>query len=559
MRSIIDFFYKNPFFERIKKLSTRSDIIIGLIISSLFINILSLAFPIMLLQIYDRIIPNVAIYTLISLTIAVIIALSLEVILKTLRSWINLWIDARFEHNTNYEMFSKMLNAKTKNYDQSGIGFYLECFNCIRTLKDFYSNQLIVSLLDLPFILIFIGLVYYIGNYLVLIPLLFCGLMILFIKTFNQKLYDHVHAKRESDDKRINFIIAALTGIHSIKSMALEMQMLRRYERIQEITCHHDHKLSLNNAMASLISNNMTQFATVLILIFGANMVIHANLTIGGLAACVLLTNRILQPISRITGVFSKFQNVQVAQKRLQKIEHLPQENIQALSDIPIIKGEIVLTDVYFHYDDQTTLLEGINLTIKTGEIIGIDSASLSGKTSLLWLIMGVLQPLAGKICIDGQDINQFNPQSLREQIAYIPQKSTLFNGTIMENITLFRTSLIDKAKNITAEIGLDADIHKLPKGYETSIGKLSVELLSQGFRQRIAIARAMIDEPRIILFDEANSMIDSHSDTLLKSIFKLQRGHRTIILVMKTPDLTKLADKIFSINDGKLIEVITS
>jgi len=554
MRNSRSSFGGKDFFALIRSISPPSEIYLGLITSSLFINILSIAFPLMLLQIYDRIIPNTAIYTLLILTLAVSSAIILEGVLRYLRAWITAWIDARLEHTLGFKTFSNILNSQINNYELMGTGVYLEHLNSIHTLKDFYSSQVITSVLDIPFIFVFLFLIFYIAGWLGFIPIIILIALTSSAFLVSQHLSRALESKRHADDKRINFIISALSGIHYIKSMALEMQMLRRYERIQDNMARNDYQLGLNNSMASLLTTNTTQASTAFILIFGSIMVIHGNLTIGGLAACVLLTNRILLPATRAISVWARLQSVKLALKRIDEVAHLPQEKGNELPKIPTIKGNLSLEDISFRYNpDSPFIFTKLNLLIKAGEIIGINSKNLTGKSSLLWLMMGILQPASGRVLIDGQDISLFNQESIRKQIAYIPQQGVLFNGTILENITLFRPILNKQAKKISELLALSNDIHQLPKGYETLVGKTATETLSVGLKQRICIARALLTEPRIILFDEANAAIDMRSDTILKSVLSQYRGQCTWVLVSHRPSLLKLSDYIYALDHGQL------
>lgn len=530
---------------------------VGLISSSLFINVLSLAFPIMLLQVYDRIIPNLAIDTLTLLIVGVISALILEAILRTARSFITAWIDARFEHLLGTKTFNTILNAQIKDYEMVGTGVYLEHLNAINILKDFYSNQIFSVMLDLPFILLFVALIAYIANMIVLIPLIILALLIWEANSLSKYLSANLNDKRIADDKRINFVISAISGIHGIKSMALEMQMLRRYERIHESTCYHDYQLGLKSSVATLSSNFASQISTVTVLVVGSMIVVQGGLTIGGLAACVLLTSRILQPASRAVSVFTRLQAVNLAQQRLKEVQQLPQENSAALADMPVIKGNIILENLSFRYSkDHPWILQKANLSIQAGEIIAINSQGLSGKSSLLWLIMGILQPVEGRILIDDHDLRYFNQHSIRQQIAYIPQRGTLFHGTIMENLTMFRSSHIEIARQFADTLGLTSSIYQLPKGFETIVGKESVESLPYGLKQRICIARALLDEPRIILFDEANLSIDRYSGEILKAALMEYGKHRTWIVVSNRPLLLELAHRVFTLEKGQLKEV---
>ena len=549
-----DLLKETAFIQQLKYLITPTSFLIGIVASTLFINVLSLAFPIMLLQIYDSIVPNAAVYTLLLLAFSVGSALILENILRILRAFVTGWLDARYEYIISVEAFSRILNSKITDYELIGTGVYLEHLNSIQVIKDFFNTQVITIILDIPFVLVFIALFFYIAGMLVLVPLILLSVLAYAAHIFGKQLSGCLTTKREADDKRINFIISSLTNIHSIKSMALEMQMLRRYERIQEKASHADHQLVLKSATTLLSSNIISQLVTIFTLLFGAIMVIHGHLTIGGLAACILLSNRILQPVNRATTIWARLQAVKQAQKRLQEIAHLPQEHGKTFPKISTVKGELTLENISFRYtENQPWLFSNISLHINAGEMIGLQSENASGKSTLLWLMMGILTPTEGKLLIDGKNIQDYDQQSVREKIAYIPQQGVLFNGTLIENITLFRPHLTQQAKRIAEMLGLTHDIQQLPKGYETEVGKQAVETLPYGLKQRICIARALISQPKIILFDEANTTIDMRSDAILKSIFAQYRGHCTWILVSQRPSLLQLADHVYTLQHKKL------
>lgn len=546
----------NNILNRAKQFYSWPDIFLGLIVSSIFINILSLSFSILLLQIYDRVIPNASTNTLFILMSGVSIAIMIEGVLRYARTYVIAWADARFEYHVGSEVFHNILQLNISEYETSGEGVYLEKLNAVHTLKDFYNGQVITSLLDIPFIIMFIAFICYISGWLALIPTVILVLQTVIMIMLSKKLGEYLIQKRNFDDRRMNFIISVLSGIHSIKSMALEAQMERRYEYLQKKGAANDYHVSLQNAISTLISNGMLQLSTVFVLAFGSIMVMRDHLTIGGLSACVIITNRILQPAGRIASVWSRLQSVRIAEARLKKLASLKCDNNEC-PDVPVIQGKIQFEDVSFRYSESERLLiDKINIQIEPGEMVGITSDSGMGKTTLLLMILGILRPESGRILIDGHDISQYNSSSICEQVSYIAQHGVLFNGTILENVTMFRSQYNEKAKMICDLLGMTANIQKLPQGYDTKVGKQVVEFLSYGLKQRICIARALISGPRIILFDEANIAIDARSDSFLKEVLHEYRNRSTWILVSHRPSLLALTDRIFTFNSGKLEEI---
>ncbi len=541
---------------RMRKLFTSSEIFFGLVLSSVFINFLAIAFSILLLQIYDRIIPNSSIDTLIMLVTGVSIAIFLEGILRYLRTYITAWANVRFEHFASCEMINKILNANIGEIEREGEGVYLEYMNALHVVKDFHTGQLVTAIIDLPFIAVFISFIAYIAGYLVFVPLSVLAILVpITIKVSN--LYaDALEQRNDFNHRRLNFIISMLSGIHTVKSMALEPQMLRRYERLQKQTSTSDQKVTLFGAISGFTSFSILQLSTVFVLTFGSIMVIHGNLTIGGLAACVILTNRILLPTSRVIALLAQMHSVNVAEGQLKKIMSLHQDN-QELPEFPFVSGNIRLNDVCFNYPiDSILQLNNINLTIQSGEIIGISSDSSTGKTTLLLLILGILKPIKGAVLIDGKNISHYNQQSLCQQIAYISKDGVLLNGTILENITFFREEHASKAMEICSSIGLMDDILRLVDGFDTVVGQHTVNQLSGGMIQRISIAKSLVTDPKIVLFDEANVSLDIRSDELLKSYINRQKGKSTWVIVSSRPSFLAMADRVFTISDSEVKEL---
>ena len=527
----------------------------SIFLSSLLINILSLAFPLTLLQIYDRIIPNHAIHTLSLLVIGVTIALILEAVLRISRAYVSAWVDAKFEHITSTRAFNALLNSSLIDYQRDGPGVHLERLNAMGSLRDFYTGQAITALIDLPFVVIFLLLITYIAGWLVLIPLVMLILFISIALRLSRRLQPLLDDKRQLQDHRMSFIIEALSGIHTIKALSAESQMLRRYERLQNTAACNDHDISLNSSYPLTLGLLTSQFTMVLVVSFGSLQVIHNTLTVGGLAACTLLAGRCIQPLNRAIGILTRLQTIKIAKYKLQEVFAFKRESTVKAPRVDVLQGQISIEDVSLIYPGTTkAVFKHVNLHLPAKQTIAITGESSCGKSSLLWLIMGVLQPDSGRILIDDYDIAKYQVHGVRRQIAYLPQQGKLFNGTIMENITLFQNKYQQKAKQCAAELGLAEIIEHLPQGYDTKVAQQATEPLPRGVIQQIAIARALLHKPPIVLFDEADMAIDLHGDELLKKALINLRGHCSLILASHRPSIISLATQHYQLTTEGLI-----
>ena len=294
---------------------------------------------------------------------------------------------------------------------------------------------------------------------------------------------------------------------------------------------------------------------------FGATQVIDGVLTVGGLAACTMLAGRSMQPLQKAVGLWTRFQNIRLARDRVAKIFEMEEESPRGLPRLPDVQGGLELRNLHFGYgknsygEEYAELLTDINLKVEPGETIGISGGNASGKTTLLYLMMTALKPTSGQALVDGNDLAGFDPVSVRSQLAYLPQEAVLFNGTILENITMFRPEYDNDALDMAKLLGLDNVVAHMPVGYDTMVGGGSGDSLPRGIKQRIAIARAIVHRPRILLFDEANTAMDGAGDTLLRGLLEKLQGRVTLIMVTHRPSMLSLADRIYDLEGGFLTE----
>lgn len=533
--------------------------------ATVVLNLLSLALPLSLLQVYDRIIPNSSTGTMALLLLGVATAVAFEGILRLARQAISGWTAGRFEHNAGCAAFDAILAAPAHRIEAAGTGQHLERMSALSAIKDFYADQGSAVLLDAPFVIVFLGLIWMLGGTLILVPLVCLTIFALVVLVSGRRLKAALADYTTLRDRRLNFVIEVLGGMHSVKSMAMEAQMLQRYTRLQENVATANHGVVLRNSWAQMQMGVFGQIIMIATAAFGSTLVIDNAMTVGGLAACTLLSGRALAPVQRAVGIWTRLQTIQLMRQRAEEAFH-DIEEMQATdatrpampaADAPDqVDGKLDLRDVRFRYlEDGPDILDGVSLSVTRGECIGILGTNGSGKTTLLDLLRGTIEPTAGEVLIDDRPPWAHDPAVLRHDIAYLPQRSHMFRGTILDNITMFRPELRDRAADVVRDLGMETLFATMPNGWNTRIADGADDALPGGIRQRIAIARALINDPRVILFDEANMSIDGPGDDALRAALEALRGDVTMILVTLRPSLLKLADRRFELVKGRLLE----
>lgn len=536
-------------------LSTLKENIFDLAMASLFLNLLGLALPLSMLQIYDRILPNHSIGTMVLLLVGVMGALLAESVLSFGRSYITGWIGARFEHQAACLGLQRMLMTSLHIYEKEGTGVHLDRMSSLGTVRDFYAGQALMTFMDLPFALIYLALVAFLGGWLVVVPAILLVSFAFSAMRIGIKLRGAISKRMVSDDRRFNFLIEVLGGIHAVKSMALEAQMVRRYERLQENCAQSNHDVALESSTALSISAFFNQITMLAVVAFGSLIVIHGDMTTGGLAACSMLAGRSMTPLQKALGVWTRFQSFVLARERIEQLFKLPFEAKPGLPTMPKVHGGISLDNVSFRFaENMPWIVRNISLDVGSGECIAITGDNGCGKTTLLALMQGTLRPTEGRTMVDGLDINDYDPKSVREQIAHLPQTGVLFQGTILQNLTMFRSSLDDTAIETASLLGLDEVVAAMAFGFDTPVADGAYDSLPRGIKQRIAITRALVSNPKIVLFDEANASVDTAGDNFLRVWLERAKGKRTLIIVTPRPSLLKLADRIYDLKDGALV-----
>jgi len=527
------------------------------ILSSLLINILALALPVVILQVYDRIIPNQATDTFLVLIIAMLIVIFCDFLLKIWRSIILSWESAKFDHEVSLDAMDQILHTRTQDFEAKPAGYYIDKIYALEKIQEFYSGQSILLLMDLPFALIFLVLVGMIAGPLIAIPLVLLVIFLFVSISTGKKLHQALVTRSIMEDRRQNFIIEILQGIHTVKSMAMEPFMLRRYEKLQLQSAESIYELSRLNSVVQGIGATFSQLAVISFVGFGSVYVVHGDLTVGGLAAGTMLTSRVLQPGLKAMNIWIQFQSVRLALDKVNELFSLQKEASGDLKTESKLQGSMELEHVNFKYPEQEkNLIDDLSLSIKPGESIGISGNNGAGKTTLINLLSGFLEADSGSIKLDDFELKNYNAEFLRSQIGIAPQHGVLVEGTILENMTLYREDEATKdAIALSKTLGLEKIISNLPNGLDTFIGGAAMNNLPEGVKQKIILVRSLIGHPQIILFDDANANFDVKNDKqLIKVIQQMQQQQRTIIIVSHRPSFLRICDKQYTLKNGQLI-----
>lgn len=527
-----------------------------MILSTIVLNLLSLAIPILVLQLYDRIIPNQSYGTLSLLGVAVCLVVILESSLRFSRGYVLSWLGMHFEHGTAVSAFQHLVNATLNDLNKRGVGEHVENIESATILKEFLAGQGFLILLDLPFVFLFLGIIAYFSVPIALTAVAILGIFIFLAWILGRLLRVHLEEQLDVNDRRYNFIVEILTNHHTLKALGMEDLLLRRYERIHNHCSNVNYKVYLYAAEARDLASMFSYIMFVGIVAIAALQVISEATTIGVMAASIVLTNRAMQPIQAAMGVWTRFQYFTIAKKRIEDHFALTLEPPLAHGVTKPIQGKLTLKGVYFQYEnDKPEILKGVDLTIPAGSTVTIHGRNGIGKTTLMWILMGNLHPNAGSIFIDDEPMSSYQYPDLRRQMAYIPPKGILFQGTILENMTMYRgAAYVDIALNLSRQLGLDEWIHHLPLGYETKVGDQLFLLLPDGIHQRICLVRALVNRPKILILDEANTSLDEDGDRLLKKVVQSLHGEVTIIFVTHRPSIQELADASYELIDGVLL-----
>lgn len=526
---------------------------LDIIIATCLINLFALTMPLIMMQVYDRILFNKSLNTLKWLVVGGLLALFIESIVKYIRDCISALLSARFEHNTECDVVSAMLTSRLEVFEKETKDSHLETLQGISKLCRFYSGQFYQVLFDFPFAFIFLLAIYFLGGVIVLFPLTL-GVVYLLILLFLRKNFKALTDKnQERYNLKYRYIAGLLDRIPTIKSMSMEEQLLRRYENYQ---LKHAQSVLEEGAYKNLPSHlgaffsQMAMYGTILI---GGTQVIDGSMTIGALTACMLLSTRAFQPIQSASSFLYNFSTAKQYHERMDKVLSMPSEISKGAKEFPKeIQGRIKTENLSFRWSkDSDFIVSDLNLDISANQVIGIRGGAMSGTTTLLYLLMGKLQPETGKVYIGGEDLSEVQHDKTLGKIEFLSSEPNLITGTILENITLFNSGLHSVAKHTAHMIGLDQMVAPLPLGYETKVNPKSGQYLPAALVHCICLARILVIRPRVLVLDKVTMSMDKETENLFLEVIELLKSNCTVIFATNWPVFLAKCDKVYSLEGG--------
>ena len=525
--------------------------------ATLLVTLLALALPVMLLQIYDRVLPNGASGTLVVLAGAVAGAVLLEALVRQVRGCLLARVAATSEAQAHRQAMQRLLQAPLADLEAQGNGYYAERLSAIGTLREAWSGPALQAMLDLPFGLIYLAGMWYLAGQLVLVPLALLGGIALLAALTGRRVRRAAQELALAEERRFNFLFDTLHSVNAMKILGAEPLLERRYDRLQNGSAALRRALGRATAAGQEGGLLLAQLATIGVAAVGARMVLEGQLTVGGLGACTMLVGRSMQPLLGGIALWSRLQSLAEARRRVAEIGALPQERRPDRPPLQAWQGRLALQELGYHSPGHALpLLRDVSLEVEPGGLVGIAGANGSGRSTLLRLMAGDLRPGNGRMRIDGQDLANTDLGHARQQVALVPADVALVRGTLLQNLTLHQPGLETAALRLATELGLDQVASGLPGGWHTPVG-IAATPLSRGAVQRIGLVRALVGQPRVLLLDDITTQIDADGDLRLARLLAQLRGRVTVVIVTHRRSILSAADRVLEIRDARLQPVV--
>jgi ATP-binding cassette, subfamily C, bacterial LapB len=532
-----------------------------LILMSFIVSLLGLATPLFVKSVFDQVIGAKSVDTLVFLVIGVGMALMCEAIIRLLRSSLLSYIGGRLDVIVNNGVVGKLIDLPLNRLEKASVGTQLSRLREFEGIRGFFAGPMAVSLLELPFVIIYVIAIAMIGGWLAAVPLVLMLIMgggaYLSLKYSKAAVSDALAGNSDCQ----SLLIEIFNNLRFIKDEGTEDIWLERFRE-------RSTQLALSNLQGARINARFQTFAQSVMVIagattlaLGAGMAIEGAFSPGTLIACMALVWRVLSPLQTLFLTFTKLQEVKNGITRIDQLMLIPSETQIATSGETVARdqefeGKVSFSRVVLRYSSATDpALGGVSFDINPGEVVAIIGANGSGKSTILKLIADLYKPQAGSVSIDDIDTRQINLLDLRQALAYLPQKADLFAGTIAENLKVANpVATRAEVEDACYRAGILDDVYLLPQGLDTVLTEQTVKQVSTGFKKGIAVARTLLSKSNIMLLDEPSVGLDVESDEMLRNEIESCRGRKTTLLVTHRPDYVQLADRVLALRAGKIV-----
>lgn len=523
------------------------------LIASLVIQLLALATPLFTQVIIDKVVVHRTHSTLIVIGIGLAVFTVFSALLTWVRQYLVLHTGNRVDAVLGAAVFDHLLKLPPRYFEHRPTGVITARLRGIETIREFIASAAITLVLDLPFLLIFVAIMFSYNVTLTLITLALISLIALISFLVAPLFRDRMNEQFLLGARTQAFTTEYVAGIETVKSLQMEPQLNSRYgDYLAEYLRSGFEVRQIANTY-NVLANGIEQVLTLLILVVGASMVMDgAAFTIGMLVAFQMFASRVSQPVLRLVGLWQQFQQASLSVQRLGDIMNMPREPYSLTpTRVGQGRGQIEIQGLSFRYGETLPLLyENFDLTVEPGKVIAIMGPSGSGKSTLAKLLQGFYQPSSGSIKLDGTDIRYLSANELRGNFGVVPQETVLFAGTLYYNLLMANPhASFEQIVHACRMAEVHDVIEQLPNGYQTEIGERGVGL-SGGQKQRIAIARALLKQPRVLIFDEATSSLDSQTAEHFSTTINQLKGKVTMLFITHALPKNLQVDAIVRIRD---------
>jgi len=524
-------------------------------LAAVFINIFGLLTSLFTMTVYDRVVPNNATSSLVALTIGLAIVVIFDFILKLLRAYFVDHAGANIDRDIGEAVFERLLKMRLE-LKKGSTGALAGMMRELEALRDFFASATLVAVVDVPFIFLTLLIVWIIGGVVVIIPALMVPLVVL-IGWLTHPAMERLSARAMGEGlQKQSVLVEAIGGLETVKTSGAAPLLARRW--LKAVQQHSDSSLRqrLISAIGVTFATSAGTISYAGVVIVGVHEIAIRELTMGGLIACSILAGRAIAPLAQISQLLTRMTSTRTAYRQINEMMQMPSEGPEGEAlQLSGVEGRIEFRNVGFKYPGAPErAIDGLSFTVEPGEHVALLGRVGSGKSTIARLILGLYPPEEGLIMIDGTDIRQLDPTSLRANVGAAMQESVLLTGSVRENIALGRAGIGDEEMVRAAQIsGTHQFMGQIANGYDLRLADRG-EGLSGGQRQSIAIARALAGRPPIVLMDEPSSAMDAQTEGGLIQRLQEELKGRTLILITHRPPLLQLVQRIILMDKGKIV-----
>ncbi|MBQ7738786.1 MAG: peptidase domain-containing ABC transporter [Desulfovibrionaceae bacterium] len=520
----------------------------------LVMTLLTLLMPLFFQIVIDKVLPNSSFTTLNVLGCGICLAICFHAGLEFLRNYLLLYATKKIDINTAMKTFAHLMRLPVSFFEAVPSGLLIKHMQQSERIRGFLSGNLFFTILELCSLLVFIPFLLFYSPPLTGIVLFFSLLMVLVVVALIKPFQRRLDALYQAEGRRQSRLVESLHGIHTVKSLALEPVEERDWNNASAYAIDAHFQVGKISITASALSQMLEMLMNVAVIWAGAHLVFNHTISIGALIAFQMLSSRVSGPLVKVVGLVHEYQQTALSVKMLGAVMNTPEEHPGG-GVTPDFQGHIHLDQISFRYQPNLPdVLQDINLEIEAGEVIGIVGRSGSGKSTLTRLIQAIYQPRIGIIRIDGIDIRELDKANLRRNIGIVLQDNYFFQGTIRDNIRLTSASAtVEAVVRASMMAGAHEFVSDFPRGYDTILEE-NASNLSGGQKQRLAIARALLANPKILILDEATSALDPESELIVqKNLAQIARS-RTVIIISHRLSMVRQANRIVVMDQGRII-----